>query len=178
MRMGTLFTDSSGCNSYFGHIPLPAAKVRCLCLSSSSLGCCFWAVSPIDQCHIWDQICLEQTSGCAMGRAIHLLATDLFQSCVGAQPAPATGPVLAHELLWTGILWARQQTERPELCTSNCKVFKGIQLFSSSEPYCGSSTSTHLFTCQFFSCIECAFHDNNFCPHFEHTNYRSLQACC
>lgn len=29
-----------------------------------------------------------------------------------------------------------------------------------------------------FSCIKCAFHDNNSCPCFEHTNPRSLQACC
>lgn len=42
MRMGALFTCFSCRSSYFGHIPPPTAKVRSLCLSSGSLGCCFW----------------------------------------------------------------------------------------------------------------------------------------
>lgn len=42
MRMGALFTGYLRCNSYFGHIPLPAAKVSCLCPSLRSLGCWFW----------------------------------------------------------------------------------------------------------------------------------------
>lgn len=125
--------------------------------------------------NICDQICLRQTSALCHGRIIHLLATDTFRSCVGAQPAPATGLALAYELPFMGTLWAWQQTERSELCASNHRDCKGIQLFSSSEPYYSSFMSTHLLI---FSCIECAFNDINFCPHFEHTNSGSLQASC
>lgn len=106
------------------------------------------SVSPIDQCYIWDQSCLGQRSACVMGRTI--LATDTFRSCVGAQPAPATGLALAHVLSCLGTLWAWQQTESPELCTSDHRVWRGIQLFSSSETYYGTFTSIHPFISQFF----------------------------
>lgn len=131
------------------------------------------SVSPIDQ-YLWSD--LPETDVSHVSWQNHSLA-----GCRHAQELCGSSACSSHRTCFG--TWATicghplgvAADRKVRIVTSTHRVCKGIQLFSSSQPYYSSFTSTHLLI---FSCIECAFHDINFCPHLEHTSSRSLQASC
>lgn len=173
MGMGALFTESSGCNSSFGHIPLPAAKARCLWLPSNSLGCCFcltyWPMlylgselpgTEVSLCHGQNHTGYRQVQELCGSSAC-----SSHRTCFGTHAVMPGHPLsmAADRKPRTVHFWPQGLKGNPTL-----QQLRDILWHFYINP------SLHL---SIFSCIECALHDNGFCPHFEHTHFRSLQAC-
>ena len=113
-----------------------------------------------------------------MARTIHPLATGMFRSCLGAQPAPAARLALAQELPCMGHPLGTAADRKPSVVHYRPQGLQGnltIQQLRAMLWHFYINLSLML-TLSIFSCIECVFCDHYFCPHIEHTHSRPLPA--
>lgn len=106
------------------------------------------------------------------------MATGMFRSCLGAQPAPAARLALAQELLCVGHPSGTAPDRKPSTVHYRPQGLQGNPTIQQLKAmlwhfYINLSLILNLSS---FSCIECVFCDHYFCPHIQHTHSRSLLA--